>query len=144
MGLNLIMKRKVYATIQVLCDTYEDKFEEKLATAKLVNVLLAEALITRNLIPEDFIETEYGSSDPLSHIFTAKARNEKTKPLREVQHEQIELEKKQRMFGMVVDQWADHPDKIWREKWFKEAEKWQEKVSTAKLVLALKIGDKKT
>jgi hypothetical protein len=59
----------------------------------------------------------------------------------EMQREQTELEKKQRTFSMVLDQWPDHPDKTWREKWFKQAEIWHEKVPAAKLVLALKNGD---
>jgi hypothetical protein len=143
MTLNLIMKRKVFAQIQVMCAKYEQDFNEKVATASVVNVLLAEALIARGLIPKDFIQKEYGCLDPIGQGFTAKARNERPKAPAEVQREQTELENKQKTFSMVLNQWADHPDKTWRENWFKQAEEWKEKIPNAKLILALKNGDAK-
>jgi hypothetical protein len=137
MPFNLLMKRKVFAKIQVMCDEYEDKFGESVATASVVNVLLAEALIARGLIPEDFIRKEYRCANPIEQGFTASARQEK-KPL-EVQKEKSELERVAKNFSMVLDQWAVHPQE-WREIWLKKAETWKDKVPAAKLVLALARG----
>jgi hypothetical protein len=52
-----------------------------------------------------------------------------------------ELEKKAKIFSMVLDQWAEHPDIKWRQKWIAEAEKWKNKIPTAKLVLDLAIKE---
>ena len=139
MPFNLIMKRKVFATVQVLCSEYEEKFHEKLATASLVNVLIAEALQHRRLIPEDFIECHYGCEGPINCGFTPKARCEKTSLAK--LKEQTEKDKMSLAFRMVAEQWSEHPDPKWRSQWIATAKQWKEKVPNAKLVLALAIGE---
>jgi hypothetical protein len=141
MVFNLLMKRRVFAVVNTICADYQDKFHEKVATASVVNVLIAEGLTARGLIPKEFVEQEYGCPDPINLGFTAKARNEKVKTGLEIQKEQLELEKKAKAFSMVLDQWSLHPDPKWRSQWIAEAEKWKGKVANAELVLALVNGE---
>ncbi len=139
MGFNLLMKRKVFARIQVMCDDYEDRFNEKVATASIVNVLLAEALITRGEIPEDFILNEYGCKTPIEQGFTPKAR--KDRKIIEVRKEEAELKRISKTFSEVFKQWGEHPDEKWREGWITRAKKWQAKIPIAKLILELENAE---
>jgi hypothetical protein len=63
------------------------------------------------------------------------------KPTFEQVKEKEKLSNLTKMFSMILDQWAIHPDMVWRKKWREEAEKWKEKVPNAKLVLALANGE---
>jgi hypothetical protein len=138
MPFNLLMKRKVFVRVQILCEEYEEKFQEKIATAHVVNVLLAEALIHRGLIPPDFITEAYGSSNPINLGFTARARNDK--PVSEQIHEKTEAEKAEQQLRGMLDQWELHPDPEWREKAFAFAEKFADQLQSAKDILKLKKG----
>jgi len=129
MPFNLIMKRKVFARVQVMCDDYEDKFQEKVATARVVNVLLAEALIHRELIPKGFIKENYGCDDPIADGFTPKARRASGKV--ELTIKRIEITKTLRM---VIDQWNMH-DTEWQKKWVSKAEKLKDTIPEAQQIL---------
>jgi hypothetical protein len=83
------MPREVYAIVQQICVEYEAKFKEKVATASVVNVLLAEALIQRNRIPKDFIKNHYGCDNPIEMGFTPNARKEK--PQHVIMEEQAKI-----------------------------------------------------
>jgi len=124
------MKRKIFRVIQDICDEYEEKFKEKVATASVVNVLLAEALAHRGLIPKDYIKSQYGCDNPIEQGFTPNARKEK--PQHVLEQEQKTLMEKDKMFKLVLEQWELHPALEWRLKWIKEAEKWKDKLPHAK------------
>ena len=51
--------------------------------------------------------------------------------------EKTQLEKMDRKFEMVFDQWAEHVDEKWRQHWFSEAEKYPE-LESAKALLTLR------
>jgi len=51
--------------------------------------------------------------------------------------EQRLLVGRERVFRMVADQWHLHTSVEWREKWRREAEEWEEKIPSARLVLDL-------
>lgn len=138
MGFNLIMKRKPFAVIQNLCDAYEDRYKEKVATASLVNVLIAEALQARGLIPKDYVLTEYGAVDPIKEGFTASARREsKVTPTHK---EQEELERETRYFkGIFESEWEAHPSPEWRAKVLERAKKWPQ-ISYAKTLIEIHGG----
>jgi hypothetical protein len=137
-GFNLILKRKPFAVIQVLCDSYEDRFKEKVATASVVNVLIAEALAARGLIPKDYVITEYGSIDPIKEGFTASARREsKTQPSHK---EQEELERETRYFKAIFEsEWETHPNMAWRANVIERAKKWPQ-IECARLIVELHGG----
>lgn len=103
MPFTLLMKRKVYRVIQDICDEYEGKFREKIATAHVVNVLLAEALIHRGLIPKDYIREHYGCDNPIDMGFTANARKEKPQYI--VVQEQEKLRQIERILTGALEQW---------------------------------------
>lgn len=48
------------------------------------------------------------------------------------------LEQKDKQFKMMLDQWDLHPSGVWRVKAFTEAEKWKDKLESARLLLAKK------
>lgn len=52
-------------------------------------------------------------------------------------NEQKVLEEKSRLFTMLLDQWDQHLSPAWRISWIKEAQKYQDKIPNAKLVLEL-------
>ena len=52
-----------------------------------------------------------------------------------------QLEEEDRLFSMVLDQWAEHPDKKWREDWITRAKQWKDKLKSAELVVALANGE---
>lgn len=138
MGFNLIMKRKPFAVIQGLCDSYEDRYREKVATASMVNVLIAEALQARGLIPKDYVLTEYGAVDPIKEGFTASARREsKTTP----SHRELEeLEAETRYFKAVFEsEWEAHKSTEWRTKALERAKKWPQ-ISYAKMLVEIHGG----
>lgn len=55
----------------------------------------------------------------------------------EMRQEKQRIEDMTRKFSMVLDQWEDHPDPLWRKRWLAEAEKWKDKILQAKQVWAL-------
>jgi hypothetical protein len=132
------MKRKVFATVQVMCDSYETKFNEKVATASFVNVLIAEALTARGLIPKDYIQTEYGTTDPIKEGFTATARRETSTT---EQHKDIEeLARETKFFKAILEsEWEAHPSIEWRKKIIARAEKWPQ-IECARLIVELHKG----
>ncbi|MGB9694284.1 MAG: hypothetical protein ACPLYF_05510, partial [Fervidobacterium sp.] len=103
MGLNLIMPRTVFTIINDLCDKYEQKFKERVATASVVNVLLAEALIHRGLIPKDYIKEHYGCENPIEQGFTPNARKEKS--ALEKQRETEKLQQVEKVLTLAYEQW---------------------------------------
>ena len=103
MGLNLIMPRTVFTLINDLCDKYEQKFGEKVATASVINVLLAEALIHRNLLPKDYIRQKYGCDNPIEQGFTPNARKEK--PAYEKEKETLKLQQIEKVLTLAFEQW---------------------------------------
>jgi hypothetical protein len=124
------MGRKLFTVVNDLCDKYEEKFGEKVATASVVNVLIAEALIRRGLIPKDYIRQKYGCDNPIDFGFTPNARKEK--PQHVLVQEQKTLAEKDKVFKMVLEQWQIHPALEWRHKWVKQAEKWKDQLPHAK------------
>ncbi len=48
------------------------------------------------------------------------------------------LEKKDKQFRGMLEQWSIHSDSGWRQKAFAEAEKWKDKLESARLLLAKK------
>lgn len=48
------------------------------------------------------------------------------------------LAQKDKQFKMMLDQWAVHPSEEWRLKAFTQAEKWKEKLESARVLLAKK------
>lgn len=50
------------------------------------------------------------------------------------------MEQKDKQFKMMLDQWDKHPSQEWRSKVFTEAEKWKDKLESARLLLAKKDG----
>jgi hypothetical protein len=137
MPFNLIMKRKVFVKVQILCEKYEEKFNEKIATAKVVNVLLAEALIHRKDIPEDFIEKQYGCPDPIEQGFTAKARKESAVSASVIGDHAL-LEQKDKQFKGQLEQWELHPDPDWKRKVLEDAEQWKDRLESARALLKLR------
>jgi hypothetical protein len=89
MPFNLIMGRKLFTVVNDLCDKYEEKFKEKVATASVVNVLIAEALIHRGLIPPTYIREHYGCDSPIEEGFTPNARKEIPKHVLEQEQARI-------------------------------------------------------
>jgi hypothetical protein len=51
-----------------------------------------------------------------------------------------QIEKMARHFSLILEQWADHPDPEWRRKTVERAEKWQDRVRSAEMVVALANG----
>jgi len=100
---NLIMGRKLFTVINDLCDKYEEKFGEKVATASVVNVLIAEALIHRGLIPKDYIRQKYGCDNPIEMGFTPNARKEK--PAIEKEREMLRLQQVEKVLTLAYEQW---------------------------------------
>jgi len=140
MGLSLIMKRQVFAIIQSLAVDYEEKFgKRKGLTPLITNQLLAEALISRGLLPENFLEDEYGSLDPLGEGFSYRGfRSGAVKKKRAVKtkvEEESELKKVETQFSRALAQWDLHPSEEWRSKWIKHAEKYAKLVPKAQLIL---------
>lgn len=103
MPFNLIMGRKLFTVVNDLCDKYEEKFGEKVATASVVNVLIAEALIHRGLIPKDYIRQKYGCDNPIDMGFTANARKEK--PPHVIEQEQQKLRQTEKTLKGAYEQW---------------------------------------
>jgi hypothetical protein len=132
MPFQLIMKRKVFTQVQILCDTYEDQYGQKIATASVVNVLLAEALIHRSLIPEDFIIKNYGCADPIASGFNAKAREVSGK----IGPRDKAGKKLEKAFSNIIKNWKDLPPKS-KTYWLQKARKYLDTVPNAKLILAL-------
>jgi hypothetical protein len=103
MPFNLILGRKPFTVVNDLCDKYEEKFKEKVATAKVVNVLIAEALIHRGLIPSTYIKEHYGCDNPIDMGFTPNARKEK--PVHEVEKEKRKIEEIEHTLTNVYKLW---------------------------------------
>jgi len=97
------MPREVYAIVQQICVEYEAKFKEKVATASVVNVLLAEALIHRNRIPQTFIKEKYGCDNPIEQGFTPNARKEK--PAYEKEKETLKVQQIDKVLTLAFEQW---------------------------------------
>jgi hypothetical protein len=97
------MGRKLFTVINDLCDKYEEKFGEKVATASVVNVLIAEALIHRGLIPKDYIKEKYGCDNPIEQGFTPNARKEK--PAYEKEKEMQKLQQIEKVLTLAFEQW---------------------------------------
>lgn len=141
MPFNLIMPRKAFATVQVICDEYEEKFQEKVSTAKVVNVLVCGDLIRRGRIPEDFIKKQYGSDDPIEEGFTKKARELSSGIGREVKlQKEADIVKMTRTFSDVHKQWNKMPEKS-KQYWKKKAKEYEALIPDAKLILARANGD---
>lgn len=117
------MPRRAYAEIQNMCVEYEDKFNEHVATAKMVNMLICEALMERGRIPKDFLQCQYGAKDPHDEGFTPKARAI-TKGITLQRKKEKERERKalSSTFSQVVKQWDEpHPNPDWKDKWIQRA-----------------------
>ena len=97
------MPREVYAIVQQICVEYEAKFKEKVATASVVNVLLAEALIHRGLLSKSFIKEAYGCDNPIEMGFTPNARKEK--PAYEKEKETLKLQQIEKILTLAYEQW---------------------------------------
>jgi len=77
--------------------------------------------------------------------YSQKLVTEEPKPLTKQEAEQLKLlQEKEKTFSMVLDQWNIHHSQKWRNGWFKEAEKYKDKIPNAKLILALANGETNT
>jgi len=66
-------------------------------------------------------------------------------PTKQEQEEQRLIEEKTRTFSMVLEQWNEkHPSPDWHNRWIIEAEKYVDRVPSAKLILALRGKEPKT
>ena len=137
MGFNLIMPRKVFAKVQVMCDEYEEKFQEKIPTARLVNVLLCEALIQRDLIPYDFIKKQYGCYYPIEQGFTPKSREKfHRETVTPEERAKIIYAHERQLFVSVKEQWDIHEhEESWKQKWIKKAEEFKDIIPEAQEIL---------
>jgi hypothetical protein len=62
---------------------------------------------------------------------------------KEEQKEQKLLKETERLFSKVLEQWGEHNSE-WRRKWFKQAQKFVDKVPNARLIIALANEKNKT
>lgn len=139
MGFSLIMKRRVFSIIQRLAVEYEDKFgKRKGLTPLITNQLLAEALIGRDLLPEDFLKTEYGSADPLKDGYPYRGyRNEEAREKRSKKvSEQKQSEDWSTRFNNVSQLWNKISEKS-KQYHVTKARELVNKVPEAKLILEL-------
>ena len=137
MGLNLIMKRRVFAVIQKLAVEYEDKFgKRKGLTPLITNQLLAEALITRGLLSADFLKAEYGSPDPLKEGFSYRGyRSEQARQKRSEKNlQQEQSEGWSKRFRDVAAQWDNLSERS-KEYHVKKARELVDKVPEAQKIL---------
>lgn len=75
---------------------------------------------------KDVIAQAQTSREP-SHVPILKIEQTKEKQL---------MEQKDKQFKGILEEWDLHPSPEWRSKVFNEAEKWKDKLESAKLVLA--------
>jgi len=145
MGLNLIMKRQVFAVIQNLAVEYEEEYgKRKGLTPLITNQLLAEALIARGKLPENFLKDEYGKENPLLEGFSYRGfRDEAAKKKRaKTRAQDKNLEGWPKRFSEIAKEWNKVNDKS--KQWHvKKARELIDKVPEAKLILDLDEKDKK-
>jgi hypothetical protein len=139
MGFSLLMKRKVFSIIQGLAVEYEERFgKRKGLTPLITNQLLAEALIVRGLLPEDFLKTEYGSVDPFQDGFAYRGwRSEKDKEKRSQKIPNPWVRK----FNNVIKDW-DNMRETSKQYYLTKATELIDKVPEAKEILELHNKDK--
>jgi len=145
MGLALIMKRQVFAIIQNLAVEYEEKHgKRKGLTPLITNQLLAEALIARGLLPDNFLEDEYGTPNPLLEGFAYRGfRDKAAKKKRAKKRVQDKnLEEWPKRFSDVAGDWDKISEKS-KQYYVKKARELIDKVPEAKLILDLDNKDKK-
>lgn len=113
------------------------KVQAKLEIGKSAAILnmINEGLFQRGFISEAvYAELKRKYERKLLEI----VKKNKVKPITHEQlMEQQELKKKEKLFSEVIEQWSIHPSRKWRNDWTREAERWKDKVSNAKLILAL-------
>jgi hypothetical protein len=93
----------------------------------------------KKITPEDYELFQKRYTRKLVDVIAenAASRENSHTPVLEKEREKAELAKMERHFGMIVDQWNLHPQQERRKKWREEAEKWADKVPSAKLILNL-------
>ena len=143
MGFSLIMKRRVFSIIQSLAVEYEEKFgKRKGLTPLITNQLLAEALIARKLLPDNFLQTEYGSADPLKEGYAY--RGYRNKEAREKRSKKLDEQKQSKewstRFNNAVKQWDEMSEKS-KQYYVTKARELIEQVPEAKLILELHDKD---
>lgn len=103
--------------------------ETGISFPKLVNIVLREGLIRLGKISE---------STSQASLLVKKPFESTQAPTAEQSKEQKLLEDQDQQFKKVVEQWDQHPSEEWRADWFARAEKWKDKLESARLVLARK------
>jgi len=145
MGLNLIMKRQIFAIIQNLAVEYEEKYGKRRGLTPLItNQLLAEALITRGLLPDNFLEDEYGAPDPLLEGFAYRGfRNKAVRERRAKKpvQDRKNIEEWAKRFVDVAEQWETITEKS-KQYHLAKARELENKIPEAKLILQLQLQQK--
>lgn len=121
------------------------KIQAKLECGKSAGVLylINEGALSLGIISKeehDLLARRYGRK-LVDVIAEREARKEDSHiPILalEKQKEQQLLEQKDKQFRMMIEQWKDHPSEQWRSKVFADAEKWKDKLESARLLLAKK------
>ena len=89
-------------------------------------------LVTKAAYQEKLISKEVYEKYLYRYSRKLVPEEEPQKLTNEQQKEKQKLEEKTRTFRMLPSQWDIHPDREWRQRWIKEAEKWQDQIPEAK------------
>jgi hypothetical protein len=93
-------------------------------------------LITKAAYQEQLITREVYEKYLYRYLRKLVPEDKPAKLTSEELEQKQKLEEKTRLFSMVLSQWELHPSQEWRQRWIREAEKWQDRISEAKTVLS--------
>jgi len=97
---------------------------------KIVNIVVREGLIRLDKIPESTSLASLLVKTPFEPPSRPKTKEEKL--------EKHLLEQKDNLFKGMWEQWSLHPDPKWRAKAFAEAEKYRDRLQSARKLLELR------
>jgi hypothetical protein len=119
------------------------KLQAKHECSKIAAVLLAlnEGLYRLEVISKedyDLLARRYGRklTDVIAQAQTSREPSHVPIPTIEQTKEKQLMEQKDKQFKGILEEWDLHPSSEWRSKVFNEAEKWKDKLESARLVLA--------
>lgn len=128
----------IYLPPQLYIAIVKLQADKQLGRCYPVLYALNEGLFRLGYIPKETYET-------FEKRYSQKLITEEPKPLTKQEAEQLKLlQKKEKTFSMVLDQWNIHHSQKWRNGWLKEAQKYKDKIPNAKLILALANGETNT
>lgn len=102
--------------------------ETGLSFPKVVNIVIREGLIRLGKIPE--------STSQASLLVKKPFESAKATSIEQIKEQEL-LKAKDQQFKMMLDQWDIHTDLNWRIKATAEAEKWKDKLQSARDLLNL-------